>query len=102
MIKITIEGTVQKVFPIKTVKNGYTQAVRLYQPEEEYRGRKIVEEFFTISTFTNSSTDSRILKPEQEGTRIKASVYLKGERWPSGNRGDYEYNHALKLLEWQH
>lgn len=103
MIKLTVEGNVFRVFPVKELKRGYTQTVILHQPAMEFRGLSHKEEFFVISIYSTSKTDSRFLKPEyeKEHPQAKACVYLKGERFPSGNRGDYQFNHKLSLNEWQ-
>lgn len=107
MIKIEnqIQGkvvTVGRVEPTSRDRKYFRQVVIIHQPEEEFRGTKVPEEFFVIHIISTSETDSRFLKPEDKGAIRKPSVYLKGERWASGHRGEYNYSHKLNLKEWQH
>lgn len=104
MIRLTIEGNVHKIFPVRELKRGYSQVVILHQPATEFRGRPHPEEFYVISIYSTSQTDTRFLKPEFEKLRpeAKALVYLKGERFTVGARAEYQYNHKLNLDQWQH
>lgn len=103
MIKAELEGIIETVGPIqptgKTSKY-FKQVVILHQPEEEYKGHRMDPEWFVISIISTSATDSRFAKPEQKGSIVKLSVYLKGERWAGGRHGEYQYNHKLTLSEW--
>lgn len=104
MIKLTISGNVDKVYTIKESNRNsrpwFMQTVILHQPKEEYKGTELPEEFFVISIISSSKTDSRFLNDTHLQKPMKCSVYLKGERWSSGNRGDYNFNHKLNLQEW--
>jgi hypothetical protein len=106
MIKLAnqIQGiviSVGAIAPASRNSHYFKQVVILHQPEELYKGQTIHEEFFVIHIISTSERDSRFLKPEDKGTVKKPTVYLKGERWASGNRGDYNYTHKLNLTEWQ-
>lgn len=106
MIKIEsqIHGIVHACGPVKPTKRDgkyFKQVVIIHEPQEEYKGHKMPEEWWVISIISTSESDSRFLKPEDKGSVKTATVYLKGERWDSGNRGEYTYNHKLNLVEWQ-
>lgn len=105
MIKLQLEGIVReigRVEPTGRNRRYFRQAVILHQPQEEYKGIRTPEEHYVITILSTSETDSRFLKHDMKDTFRKCSVYLKGERWASGHRGEYNYNHKLNLVEWQH
>lgn len=101
-----VEGHIIEAGSIKKLDNnkGFTQYLRLHLPAEEIRGRKLTEEFFTISIYSNSETDSRFMQPEiakkfvAQKYYAKAKVRMKGERWHDGRQ--MQYSHKLNLEQW--
>jgi hypothetical protein len=104
MIRIdSLDGIVIQVGAIQpTSKNSkyFRQVVIIHQPKDEVRGVTLPEEFFVITILSTSDQDSRFHKPEHKGNKKTLSAYLKGERWDSGQRGDFNYTHKLNLIEW--
>lgn len=106
MLTGIVEGHITEVGSIRKLDNnkGFTQYVRLHLPAEEFRGKKLTEEFFTISIYSNSETDSRFLQPEiakgflAQKAYAKAKVRMKGERWHDGRQ--MQYSHKLNLEQW--
>jgi hypothetical protein len=103
-MKLEITGIVDKVGGIRPVKKGFTQAVILQQPAvtDEFDRIKHHEEFFVIHIWSNNQTDSRFFNTSKLRTKVKATVYLKGERWWNDSQKDFNYNHKLNLAEWAH
>jgi hypothetical protein len=106
MIKIELQGILESVGPVKEEKsNGkpyWKQVLIVHIPEEEFKGHTIKPEWYVVQIYSTSSTDSRFVKMEQKNSEVKCSAYLKGERWSSGMRSDYNYNHKLTLNKWLH
>lgn len=105
MIKVNIIGKVHSISGINTVgKSNYVnQVIVLHQPEENFRGKIIKEEFFVITVFSNSTTDHRFVQPDKVkdaiGAEANAECYLKGERWVDNNGGE-NFTHKLNLINW--
>jgi hypothetical protein len=105
MDKVHIKGFVHSISGIKPIgKNGYVnQVVVLHIPEETFRGKKVLAEYFVITIFSNSTADSRFIQPEVVskaiGAEAHAECYLKGERWID-NGGVETFTHKLNLVQW--
>ncbi|MGL6121666.1 MAG: hypothetical protein ACRC1W_01255 [Shewanella sp.] len=53
-----------------------------------------------ITIYSQEQTDKRFLSPKHMRSKIKASVYLKGERWLNEQSKDFNYAHKLNLNQW--
>lgn len=102
-MKLDITGIVDKIGGIKPVRKGFTQTVILQQPaaKDEFDRVTHHEQYFVISIWSNNQTDSRFLTSKHIRSKMKASVYLKGERWWNDASKDFNYNHKLNLAAWQ-
>jgi hypothetical protein len=102
-MKLTITGIVDKVGGIRPVNKGFTQAVILMQPEVKNEYDRVIagEQYFVIHIWSNKQTDSRFLNSKHIASKMKAEVYLKGERWFNERQKDFNYNHKLNLQQWQ-
>jgi hypothetical protein len=101
-MKLEILGLVHNVGGIKPTKNGFQQVVILHQPEVKDDLDRVSrrEEFFQVTVWSKEQTDSRFLQPKHMRAKMKAIVYLKGERWFNEKFNDFNYAHKLNLNEW--
>jgi hypothetical protein len=102
-MRFEITGIVNKVFNVRSSGKGFTQAVILHQPSATDEFKRVVakEQFFVVSIWSNKETDSRFLNNSHLNKKKSCSVYLYGERWPSSNGGDFQYNNKLNLQDWK-
>jgi hypothetical protein len=103
-MKLLIAGIIDKVLKVEPMKKrGFTQRVIIEQPQinDTVSQRMIAPAmYYVVTIFSTSETDGRFLQQEHKGQQMKASVYLKGERWINDRTKDYQYNHKLNLNEW--
>lgn len=101
-MKLEVTGFVNNIGGIEPLKKGFRQTIILHQPEvkDELDRVSIKEQYFPISIWSTSQTDSRFLSAKDIRSKKKAVVYLKGERWMSESTRDFSYAIKLNLNEW--
>jgi hypothetical protein len=101
-MKLEILGFVHNIGGIKPTKNGFQQMVILHQPEvkDELDRLSRKEQFFPIMIWSKQQTDSRFLDSRAIKSRMKAIVYMNGERWFNEGQKDFQYFLKLSLNEW--
>jgi hypothetical protein len=102
-MKLEITGRVDVVGGVQPLKKGFQQRVVLEQPQatDEFDRVTRYAEYYTITIYSTSQTDSRFLSSKDMRSVKKASVYLKGERWFNEAKKEFNYNHKLNLNQWQ-
>lgn len=98
-MKVELTAYVNNIGGIEPLTKGFRQFVILRIPEAKDDMDTVIrkEQFFKVEVYSTSQTDKRFLDSRNIKQKVKASLYLNGERWlPQGSQ-DFQYFHKLKL-----
>jgi hypothetical protein len=103
MTKIELPGIINEIGKIEKVNaKGFRQFIVLEQPplKDELERVKSKAHYYQCEVYSNSETDSRFItdKPAFLRAKVKATLYLNGQRWWHDKYG-YQHRNQLALAK---
>lgn len=101
-MKLELTAFVNNISAIEPLSKGFKQTVILWIPEAKDEMEQVIrrEQFFKIEIWASTQTDKKFFNSTHIRSKIKATLYLNGERWMNTGSTEFSYNNKLKLAEW--
>lgn len=102
-MKLELTAYISNIGHIEPLSKGFKQVNILWIPEAKDEMDQVIrkEQFYRVEVWSQNQTDKRFMNSPHIKTKIKATLYLNGERWMSTGATEFSYNNKLKLADWQ-